>query len=182
MPNWCHNHIILKHTDAEMIAKAKEGFEGNGFLSAFMPVPQELVDTIAGRVGDPVEQAKLKQQEDANIAKYGFKNWYDWSVANWGTKWDITTDGAPVTISADGLTLTAFVLSAWGPPIEAYRTIQEKFGFEIESHYYEPGMCFFGTYNNGNDKYVNYSSFDEIPDEFIDMFGIENYDEEEEDA
>ncbi len=29
-----------------------------------------------------------KEQNAALLAKYGFDNWYDWSIQNWGTKWN----------------------------------------------------------------------------------------------
>ena len=118
MPNWCENNLTITHTDPELIKKAADGFRGSGFLSAFMPIPQALQDTIAGSYADPVEQAALEAKEKANIAEYGYKNWYDWSIANWGPKWDISEEEP--TVSEDGLTLTVGFQSALSPPIGFY--------------------------------------------------------------
>jgi len=178
MPNWCDNSLTLTHEDPEMISKAAAGFSGDGFLKVFMPIPQELVDTEAAWHSDPVKQAALKVQEDANIAKYGYKNWYDWSVANWGIKWDIS--GEDPMVSDDGKSLTVYFQSAWSPPIEAYRVLESRFDFNIEAYYHEMGMCFYGEYSNGHEETVNYSKFSEIPDEIVDMFGLEDWEDEEE--
>lgn len=34
------------------------------------------------------EALELGQQYYDNLKKYGYKTWYDWSRANWGTKWN----------------------------------------------------------------------------------------------
>ena len=177
MPNWAENNLKLTHADPEFIKRAADGFRGEGFLSAFMPVPQALRDTVAGSFSDPVEQAAQLEKEKANIAAYGYKNWYDWSVANWGTKWDIS--GEEAAVSEDGLSLTVYFQSAWSPPIEAYSVLEEKFGFTIDAHFYEGGMGFYGEYSDGAESTVNFSSFKDIPDNYIDMFGLEDWEEEE---
>jgi len=72
--------------------------------------------------------------------------WYGWAIANWGTKWDI--DEGHMVEQGEGFVTIAF-LSAWSPPIEAYRKMEEQFGFRIVAEYAEPGMCFRGTYKDG---------------------------------
>lgn len=44
----------------------------------------------------------------SNIEKYGHFNWYDWSIANWGTKWNAYHQGFN---SANSLTFA----TAWSP-------------------------------------------------------------------
>jgi hypothetical protein len=33
-------------------------------------------------------ETDLAKVYKSNIEKYGFRTWYDWSIANWGTKWN----------------------------------------------------------------------------------------------
>lgn len=55
-----------------------------------------------------------------NITKYGHKDWYSWSVANWGTKWNaydlnrVSSD----TISFD---------TAWSTPFPVIMSLSEQF-------------------------------------------------------
>ena len=176
MPNWCNNGITLRHADPAMIDRALKGNEG--LLMEFFPTPQELVDTMAGSYGDDEKQRLLEAQEQSNLKKYGFKNWYDWNIANWGTKWDVSLENVE---RQDENTLTASFDSAWAPPIEAYVKLL-SLGFEIEALYYEPGMCFVGKFTGSgedySDDYFEYSGEtsatirEAIGAELDDYFGI----------
>ncbi len=53
MPNWCDNNVTLKHKDSAMIKRAYDAFGRNEFLNEFIPVPQDLLNTISGSYGDP---------------------------------------------------------------------------------------------------------------------------------
>ena len=152
MPNWCSNGITLRHADPAMIDRVEHP-STDGILSEFMPTPQELMDTTAGSFGDPERQALLEAQQKANIAKYGYKDWYDWNIANWGIKWDIDLENVN---RVDEYTVTAAFESAWSPPIEAYKKLEEL-GFEVEAFYNEPGIGFAGKYSNGVDECVEYA-------------------------
>ena len=132
MPNWCNNSVVLKHEDPTMIARAKKAFDEGRLLDEFIPVPPSCRDTIAGSVGDPVEQAKLEKAEQDNLDKHGYKNWYDFCVNEWGTKWDIGADGQPAQDIEGGLMLSFD--SAWSPPLNAYEKLMDL-GFEIEARY-----------------------------------------------
>jgi len=81
--------------------------------------------------------------------------WYDWRIENWGTKWDVDLDDVYVI---EGKTVYATFCSAWCPPIEAYRKLEEM-GFKVLAFYYESGMSFAGRYENGNDEYVSEVDF-----------------------
>jgi hypothetical protein len=161
MPNWCNNHATLEHPDLAMLQKAKDGFnnknEGRGMLSALIPCPQPLYDTVAGSnlQGDQFDpyRAELQAfQEKLNLKYFGHKNWYDWCISEWGTKWDIGRDsdyGDEAEIE-NGECLKIFFDSAWSPPIKAYEKLEEL-GFTITASYYEPGCDFCGEWENGQD-------------------------------
>ena len=148
MPNWCNNNLTLEHDDPAMIKRAYDALERGEFLQEFIPVPQDLKDTVAGSHGDPVEQAKLESQTQRNIEKYGYGNWYDYCVGEWGTKWDIGEQGAS-DIHPEGRMLHTYFDSAWSPPVNAYEKL-EALGFRVEAMFYEGGMGFAGAYSNGS--------------------------------
>ena len=173
MPNWCYNVARVRHEDQGMIDKIANSAE-SGVLQALVPVPQDLLDTTAGSFGDSEKQAELEAREQANLAKYGFRNWYDWCVANWGTKWDLCE--VTVTRDSDNHVTLGFD-TAWSPPIEAYAKLEEL-GFEIEAFYYEPGMAFCGSYQDGCEDTISIEECthdwvkDNVPREVDEMFGI----------
>ena len=176
MPNWCNNNLTLTHEDPAMIKRAYDALERGEFLEEFIPVPQQL-KIVAGFVGDPVEQAKLEADTQRNIEKYGYGNWYDYCVNEWGTKWDVGGDGQEVDITEDGTTLSTYFDSAWAPPTNAYEKLQDM-GFGIEAMYYEPGMGFAGKWDHGSDDYYEFGSMSadqaesEIPSDVDFAFGI----------
>lgn len=176
MPNWCNNTVELYHKDPAMLERARNGFNDGRLLNEFLPVPEDL-QIVAGRVGsdeDP-EQIKLVEAEQRNLGLYGAKNWYDWCVTNWGTKWDVGGDGAEAQDIPGGLMLSFD--SAWSPPVNAYERLMEL-GFEIRAMYYEPGMAFAGIWDNGDDDFYEYGGMDskqiaeELPEELDEAFGI----------
>ena len=176
MPNWCDNTITLRHADPAMIKRAQEALERSEFLNEFHPVPNNL-KIVAGRVGDDDDQAQkdLVLKEESNRAQYGYANWYDWCVNEWGTKWDVG-DEDTAHLNEDG-SLTASFNSAWAPPLQFY-VVLEDLGFEVKAMYHEGGMAFAGIYEDGDDDYYDYGGMsstelvDTLPAELDDAFGI----------
>jgi len=172
MPNWCYNTVELTHEDPTMIARAKSAFLDKGLLNEFVPIPEELKIT-AGYLGDGAEQTALEAQEARNIEKFGYKNWYDYCVNEWGTKWDVT--GQEVNDIPNGVILTFD--SAWAPPTGAYDKLLDL-GFEVRAMYYEPGMGFCGVWDNGQDDEYSLGGLnsDEVaellPPELDEAYGI----------
>lgn len=144
MPNWCCNQVHLTHENPTMIERAVKGFEKGGLLNEFIPCPEELHDTVSGFFGDNAKQAELEAKQARNTLKYGYPTWYEFCVAEWGTKWDIGGDDGTV-IRHDANNITLNFDSAWSPPIEAYAKLSEM-GFLVDGMYYEPGMGFCGRY------------------------------------
>lgn len=169
MPNWCSNSLCLQHEDPEMIARAKRGFDNGGLLEEFIPVPQDLKETISGSVGDPVEQELLEAKQASNLKKHGYSTWYDFCVNEWGTKWDIGGD-SDADVSPDGKVMSVWFDSAWSPPIAAYEKLQDM-GFQVNAYYYESGMCYAGIYDECGDSYYDLTGLDS--DEIKDQLPVE---------
>jgi hypothetical protein len=157
-----------------MIKRAYDALERGEFLSEFIPVPKDLTETVSGFVGED-KQAEHEAQMAANREKHGYKDWYDYCVGEWGTKWDCGEQGAS-DIHPDGRMLHTFFDTAWSPPINAYEKLVEL-GFGVEAMYYEGGMAYAGTWTDGCDDYVDLSgmSADDIEQNYADLdecFGI----------
>jgi hypothetical protein len=67
---------------------------------------------------------------------------YSWCVQNWGTKWDVGSNGSECQ-QLDNNSAEFHFDSAWSPPVEVYRAMTEQ-GFELAATYYESGMAFVG--------------------------------------
>ena len=176
MPNWCSNHITVRGTDPVAIKRLADAFDAGEFCSTVVPMPEEL-NITSGFLGNGAEQAELEAKSKANLEKYGYANWYDFNVANWGTKWEIGGNGDVAEIEDDGLSFSASFESAWSPPTGVCEVLVEQ-GFEVTLYYYEPGMGYVGKWEDGCDDYYEYSGENSntiraaIGDELDDMFGI----------
>ena len=179
MPNWCNNTVEINHKDpAKMEALVAAVNEGK-FFNHVIPVPESLA-IVAGRVGEDTDpkQIDLEAQEKLNEAQHGYKNWYDFCVNKWGTKWD-TDAYEPVEYDSehDKNGVTFGFDSAWAPPCGVYEELMAK-GYTVRAYYYEPGMAFAGIYDeNGDDcydigGYTSETVKDAIPESLDEMFGI----------
>ncbi len=171
MPNWCSNSVVLKHADPTFIARAREAVQKSGLLQEFIPVPNDLKETIAGSFGDDERQKELEIQVAYNIKNYGYANWYDYCIAEWGTKWDVTGEVQDI----DGGLMINFD-SAWAPPVEAYSKLKSM-GFYVEAMYYEPGVGFCGSWIDGEEDHYDIEGNSEwveanIPEVIDEAFAI----------
>lgn len=84
-----------------------------------------------------------------NVKNYGHKDWFDWRVANWGSKWDSGDEVSVNEISDDQISLE--MSTAWSPPTTAFATAFEKLSLiSIEIEYEEPSCGFEGTFTVEN--------------------------------
>jgi hypothetical protein len=118
------------------------------------------------------------RQAKANVEKFGFMDWYDWSIAHWGTKWNIGKDVHIDNLSECNITLTFD--TAWSPPIPVVEALCAQYP-EISAtlRYIETGCWFAGTVEGADGVISDYPEPDVrwFGKEF---FGIEFDDEEEE--
>ena len=137
MPNWCSNRVeIYGYDDDEQLRAFKElvtSKECPFDFNKIVPMPKALEETTKGSGHVPSEEL---------IKKYGYDNWYDWRIDNWGTKWELAED---VQVSDDGEYIQYDFETAWAPPEGIYHAIKEKFpDLEVTWFYDEPGMQFAG--------------------------------------
>lgn len=176
MPNWCNNAVVISHTDPEKLeALALAAREGR-FCDFICPVPEDLKNTTAGFLGDGEEQRALELKEQANVAAYGYKNWYDFCVNEWGTKWDFEAYEAEDATVKSGVLEFGFD-SAWAPPLGIYERLVEQ-GYAVKAFYSEPGMAFCGVWEDGVDDYYEIGGMNSrevaetIPQELDEMMNI----------
>lgn len=138
MPNWCYNSMSVhgEHAELERLTKAitrkvkdYNDDEVDGYdLSILFPVPDELrIDDVWCSSDNDPEYLALVEKYEANIAKYGYKTWYDWSIANWGTKWSPNIQEWEINEWQDESTINAYYETAWSPCDGLIREISKQF-------------------------------------------------------
>jgi len=137
MPNWCENRVEVHGYESEDQLKAFKELvisDGSNFnFNKILPMPDALESTAKGSSHVPSEEL---------IKEYGFDNWYDWRIHNWGTKWDV--DDVAVVDNDDDYISFSFD-TAWGPPDGIHQELNNKFpDLSITWFYDEPGMQFAG--------------------------------------
>ncbi len=199
MPNWCNNTVEVYHPDPSKLKALVEAFNEGKFCNHIIPVPKELTETVAGHCGEGYAQDLNQFKMELNLKYFGAKDWYDFCVARWGTKWDVGGDNAysdPVELKEGQNDVTLGFDSAWSPPVGVYEAMVEQ-GFSVRAYYYEPGMAFAGVWWDGDDNYFEYGGLtseqikEELPSDLDECFGIseavaeweaENEEEEEHDS
>lgn len=193
MPNYCNNVVEISHADPAKLQAAVDAYNRSEFCSYAIPVPPELTDTVAGRVGGNEDYAQqlLEFKQQLNLKFFGYATWYDFCVAKWGTKWDCGPDGDPTALEAGQTQVTLSFVSAWAPPCGVYEALEDQ-GFAVRAYYDEPGMGFCGVWYDSDDDYYEYGGMKSeevaelLPPELDEMFGISetvaNYEEANEDS
>lgn len=174
MPNWTTNIITVSHKDKSLIdAIEATGSNDQGILQTIIPCPEELNDNDLTTWSHGPEQEAREKKQAALMEKYGYKSWYDWNIAHWGTKWDLCE---PDVTRVDDNTVTISCQTAWSPPTQAFETMQEQ-GYEVRALYVGEGMEYAGIWDNGQDHY--YGNFKDsrdakvrLPRELDDAFDI----------
>ena len=134
MPNYCQNKATFTNPDFDKIRELRDEFlktensedHGNPF-NYLRPMPPELLEG---------------------------EGWYNWRLANWGTKWNpMTAWGIELDEDEDKKTLTVCFHTAWSPPIALYEYLHEETDWRVEAVYFEAGMGFCGGFDeeNGHD-------------------------------
>lgn len=96
--------------------------------------------------GTNLVEARIAQQ---NRIQYGYTDWYNWSIDQWGTKWnagDVTQDH----IGERGFII--YFDTAWSPPVPVVEALIARFPeADIRLSYMEPGVGFAGEVTSNGD-------------------------------
>lgn len=174
MPNWCENKLTITGTASELAnfySKIDNGEEFQ-FLEVFVPTPNDLLAHSSPEFDE--------ERKKENLDKYGARDWYDWRVQNWGTKWDLSSFELITKIQHDEKmqTWVFHFETAWAPPEEAFEKIAAQWpNLIFYISYSEPGMAFCGyaKYQGGEKTETNcvnmIQSFDDYLEELEYDFG-----------
>lgn len=107
----------------------------------------------------------------------GYYSWYDWSIANWGTKWNAYS----FHLASDALTRIEFTMdTAWSFPKPVFEALAGRFpALTFECGCYDEGGSFSGRgYFNGPADFEAHQANDE---DYTWVYGQppERYDDEE---
>ena len=119
MPNWTENNVTIKSkskTHLDMLVERLKSEDNVFDFNNVVPMPKEI---------DP--HKPLGNEDRKN------PNWYDWSVENWGTKWN-SVDAVVERIS--DTEIDYFFLTAWCPPVEIYLALVNRFN-KFGNHEFE---------------------------------------------
>lgn len=168
MPNWCYNKLEVsgaKDAVADFQTQTTND-EGHFSLDRLVPMPAELKAPDAG------------------------DGWYDWSIKNWGTKWDVRGDEVDVqhTVPQEGSACLAYdFMTAWAPPSEWLQKVAGEFtNLKFSLWFDEPGADFSGleTFADGSMDLGSSWSGSSIGtlkcsvsecDEYVDGFPVTNF-------
>lgn len=146
MPNWVYNSVTVEGDKKEVEKFKSTHFNEKEFdFNTIIPMPNHI---FRGDLG-------TKERE-----KHGSNNWYDWSIFNWGTKWNAGyTEFYSDDISKRG---KKYVLdfkfdTAWSVPMPIYYQLAKMYPkLSISVSYDEEGMGFAGDLEIKNGKVKEY--------------------------
>ena len=165
MPNHCYNRVNVYSDKPEVIKEIHDIFENgtNPYKSETVfgqIIPEPDWKNVPLAENDVQEYSWDKPRGEKGelpvVKDVGFgeglvfastdkqdDRWYNWRVANWGTKWDCYD----LTIESDDEHEVSFSFNtAWSPPEEICRALKDKYEADasIQWFYDEPGMEFAG--------------------------------------
>lgn len=104
----------------------------------------------------PFGLGMTQETSDSYKTKYGFDNWYDWAIVNWGSKWGVYDEGEwnITEVEDDGLTSAGISYqTAWSPVTIAWEKISKNYPtLEFFHEFADEGGNFVGNQliQNGN--------------------------------
>ncbi len=148
MPNWVTNRLTITADDdtlKRIIAEVRNGDKSFDFEKV-IPMPENI---YRGDLGP--EERKT----------YGNNNWYYWSIANWGTKWNACQNEDGDIIEIFNGTLVYEFDTAWSAPYPVVQRLSEKYTCVCTLEYFDEDFgCNCGCYECVNGEVDTDIGFD----------------------
>ncbi len=142
MPNHTSNRLLVT-ADAETLESIFTAhFDATGTLdlNTIVPMPDAVRNSTSGSgshqaqkllsEGVPVESLLESPETDEPVKAalrlyqdFGYVSWYEWALANWGTKWNCYEGSVDVVAGS----LEALFQSAWCPPLPAIAALSGRY-------------------------------------------------------
>lgn len=148
MPNDCYNYLEAPDGDLSLIAD---------YISTRK---QKYVDLLPEVYLDFEKILPMPKKLKGTEVPTDKPNWYDWSIENWGTKWN-SYDGY---VQDEGISFH----TAWGPPAPIVGALAKLIEKPLRLIYDEPGMDFCGEvlgYEDGTYHNNEYSPRSKAPED-----------------
>lgn len=167
MPNWVNNRVqfACDQETFEKIAEAVKSDERVFDFEKIIPMPDYIYRGNLGR---------------AEEIKYGTNNWYDWSIQNWGTKWNASNSDL-VDLFDDRHEFEFD--TAWSDPEPVLLKLSEMFPDVIFCHTFAdemPNFVGYAEYENGSSHRKLYEDEGSMAEIYEFCWGSHLEDEEEE--
>ena len=145
MPNWCSNRVTVFGNEDE-VSKVKDIFESKDSVFGKI-IPSPDWSKIPNEDG---QLPKVREHKNPKTGEVSFvttefpdgtndSRWYDWNIANWDTKWDIT--GGVEVDEQDSEQIEINFNTAWSPPEAICRKLRDMFpDLSVSWFFDEPGM------------------------------------------
>ena len=115
--------------------------------------------------GRPMGLGITQDTYNTLMKEYGVSNWYDWSVLNWGTKWDCyDVREWNIAVADEEMTATIYYETAWSPATQLWLTVSKQYPTLTFFHEFaDEGGGFLGdeTIHNGTVVEENEYDWDE---------------------
>ena len=112
----------------------------------------------------PFGLGMTQETSDSYKTKYGFDNWYDWAIVNWGSKWGVYDEGEwnITEVEDDGLTSAGISYqTAWSPVTIAWEKISKNYPtLEFWHAYADEGGNFVGNQLIQNGKIIEDNDYE----------------------
>jgi hypothetical protein len=111
-------------------------------------------------------------QHDEFILKYGYDNWYDWCIFNWGTKWDCydVTEWSIHDREDGTMSATIYYETAWSPATALWMKVSKDYPkCEFYHEYADEGGGFLGSETIMDGRIISEEELDWNSDDGIEL-------------
>ena len=202
MPNHTANNFTVTGPKADVlrfVAQIK-GNDSEIDFNKVLPIPDELrgtsspsrimtqeeIDQIWAEWNKRKDEGKLSSFEmerpmglgitqakyDEFILKYGYADWYDWSIFNWGTKWNAydVTEWSINECSEYTASATIYYETAWSPATALWLNVSKNYPtLEFYHEFADEGGAFLGSETIVDGRFISEEELDWDSDDGIEL-------------